>query len=231
MGLSFSQVQEDVEAVFNVIAGGGVAIVPLDVAYAIIGYKEEAIKKIFAAKKRSFNKPSGMFACMDHSLALHHLGKREREIQHALVNEYDLPFSVVAPFNPSHSALSNVDTYVVETSSKAGTLDMLLNAGRFHNALSQLCFKREKPAFGSSANISLTGSKFKVSDIEPELIEIADIVIDHGTSKYANVEGVSSTIIDFSDFNVIRHGCCYNLLEEIFRDRFAIELRPANKVR
>ena len=46
--------------------------------------------------------------------------------------------------------------------------------------------KTKKPTFGSSANISLTGSKFNVGDIEPELIEIADVVIDHGTSKYVN---------------------------------------------
>ena len=45
MGLSFGQGQEDVEAVFNVIVGGGIAIVPLDVAYAIIGNKGEAIKR------------------------------------------------------------------------------------------------------------------------------------------------------------------------------------------
>ena len=70
-----------------------------------------------------------------------------------------------------------------------------------------------------------------VSDIEPELIEVADIVIDHGKSKYANVGGVSSTIIDFCDFSVIRYGCCYARLEKIFRDRFAIELRPANEAK
>ena len=227
MELSSGRVQEDATAVFDIIVGGGIAIVPLDVAYAIIGYKGDAIKKIFAVKKRSLDKPSGMFACMNHSLALHRLGKREREIQHALIDEYDLPFSVVAPFDPSHSALSDVDPYVVETSSKAGTLDMLLNAGKFHDALSQLCFNRGKPAFGSSANISLTGSKFQVADIEPELMEVADIVIDHGKSKYANAEGVSSTIIDFYDFTVIRYGCCYDRLEKIFGDRFAIELQPA----
>ena len=227
MEVSSSRVREDAKAVFDIIVGGGIAIVPLDVAYAIIGYTGDAIRKIFAVKKRSFDKPSGMFACMNHSLALHRLGKREREIQRALINEYDLPYSVVAPFDPFHPALSDVDPYVIETSSKAGTLDMLLNAGKFHDALSQLCFDRGKPAFGSSANISLTGSKFQVADIEPDLIEVADIIIDHGKSKYANAEGMSSTIIDFCDFKVIRYGCCYERLEEIFQDRFGIELRSA----
>jgi tRNA A37 threonylcarbamoyladenosine synthetase subunit TsaC/SUA5/YrdC len=227
MDISPEKVREDAEAVFDVIMGGGIAIVPLDVAYAIIGHKEDAIKKIFAVKNRSFEKPSGMFACMDHSLTLHDLGAKERAIQEALFHEYDLPFSVVAPFDPGHSALAGVDPYVIETSSKAGTLDMLLNAGAFHNTLSQLCFDRGKPAFGSSANISLTGSKFNVADIEPELIQVADIVIDHGTSKYANPEGVSSSIIDFRDFTVVRYGCCFDQLEKIFRERFSIELRPA----
>lgn len=226
MELSPEKVQTDAEAVFDVIMGGGIAIVPLDVAYAIIGHKEAAIRRIFAVKNRSFEKPSGMFACLDHSLALHDLGTREREIQRALIEEYDLPFSVVAPFDPSHPGLAAVDPYVMETSSKAGTLDMLINAGAFHNALSRLCFEHGKPAFGSSANISLTGSKFSVAEIEPELIEVADIVIDHGTSKYANPEGVSSSIIDFRDFSVVRYGCCFDQLEKIFRERFSIELKP-----
>ena len=167
-----------------------------------------------------------MFACMDHSLKIHHMGDMEREIQRTLFNEYNLPYSVVAPFDTLSPDLAGVDPYVVSTSSKAGTLDMLLNAGLFHNTFSQLCFDRGKPAFGSSANISLTGSKFRIADIEPELIDVADIVIDHGTAKYANREGVSSSIIDFRDFTVVRYGCCFDRIEEIFKERFSIQLRP-----
>ena len=79
---------------------------------------------------------------------------------------------------------------------------------------------------GSSANISLTGSKFRIADIEPELIDVADIVIDQGTAKYANREGVSSSIIDFRNFTVVRYGCCFDRIEEIFKERFSIQLRP-----
>ena len=224
MDLSQKRLRKDAEEVISVVGSGGIAIVPLDVAYAIIGQKEEAIKKIFMVKKRSMDKPSGMLACMDHSQILHDLGVREREILRVTIEEYDLPISVVAPFNPSHPSLANVDPYVMETSSKAGTLDMLLNAGRFHNILSQLCFDLKNPVFGSSANISLTGSKFRVADIEPELIKVADLVIDYGTSKYENPDGVSSTIIDFRDFTVVRYGCCYDSIKEVFKKHFSIEL-------
>ena len=93
MKLNPERLQKDAEAVHKVIIDGGIAIVPLDVAYAIVGHKGTAIKKIFSAKKRSFDKPSGMFACMDHSLKIHQMGEMEREIQRTLFYEYNLPFS------------------------------------------------------------------------------------------------------------------------------------------
>ena len=77
MELTPGKVQADAEAVYDVIMEGGIAIVPLDVAYAIIGHKEAAIRKIFETKKRSLEKPSGMFACLDHSLTLHNLSASE----------------------------------------------------------------------------------------------------------------------------------------------------------
>ena len=59
-----------------------------------------------------------MFANMDHSLALHQLGERAKNTV-LFNNEHNLPFSVVAPFDNSHSLLSNVDPYVIDTSSKS----------------------------------------------------------------------------------------------------------------
>ncbi len=54
------QIEKDVKHILDIVYGGGVAILPLDVAYAIIGSKESAIKRIFTAKKRSYEKPSGL---------------------------------------------------------------------------------------------------------------------------------------------------------------------------
>ena len=89
MNLTPERLQKDAEAVHDVIIEGGIAIVPLDVAYAIVGHKGSAIKKIFSIKKRSFEKPSGMFACMDHSLRIHHMSDLGRDIQRTLFNEYN----------------------------------------------------------------------------------------------------------------------------------------------
>lgn len=46
------------------------------------------------------------------------------------------------------------------------------------------------PLVGTSANVSLTGSKFRVEDIEREIIEAAGIAVDYGLSKYRNPKSV-----------------------------------------
>ena len=119
----------DAARVLDAMEAGGVAILPLDVAYAVIGTTERAVRTIFAAKSRSYDKPSGMFATWEASCELHVLPEARHAIARILVEEYGLPFSIVAPFRADHPTLRRMDPFVLESSTKGGTLDMLINAG------------------------------------------------------------------------------------------------------
>ncbi len=208
----------------DVIAGGGVAILPLDVAYAIVGNSEAAIRRIFTAKERSYEKPSGMFSNWDLFNEIQIVGARERDIVRAIIFDHDLPMSTVAPFRADHPIFRNVAPFVLENSTKAMTLDMLLNAGVFHNEMTKQTHERMMPVLGSSANTSLTGSKYRLEDIEPPVLAAGDMLIDGGLSKYHNPEGRSSTIIDLRTFKTVRVGVCYERLCEIFKKDFDIDL-------
>lgn len=216
----------DAEAaqVLDVLAEGGVAIIPLNVAYAILGQTEDAIRRIFEVKQRSFEKPSGMFGGAAASADLHELSEEGAAIRQALIEEADLPFSIVAEYRKDHPLLANVEPFVLETSTKGPTMDMLLNAGPLHNALAALSHARRTPVFGSSANQSLSGSKYRVADIEEAVLDSADIVIDHGTCRDENAEGLSSTIIDFRDYSVVRAGCRFDEIAAFVKSRFGISL-------
>ena len=220
--------QDDVVAqskqVVDVIAGGGVAVIPLDVAYAIVGNSEASIKTIFSAKDRSFEKPSGMFSNYDLLKEIQIIEPWKHDIIKAVIFDNDLPFSTVAPFRADHPMFKNVPPFVLKNSTKAGTLGMLLNAGVFHNEMTRQSLERGMPILGSSANTSLTGSKYTADEVDAPVLEAADIVIDGGKSKYANPEGRSSTIIDFGDFTTIRVGVCYDQLCEIFL-KFDVDLK------
>ncbi len=220
----------DATRVLDVIEDGGVAIVPLSVAYAIIGRTEPAIRRIFKAKQRSYEKPSGMlsnFALLNEILLS---GEREREVVRTVIEEHDLPMSAVAPFRADHPLIQGLAPFVRENSTKAGTLDMLLNAGAFHNEIVRQASARGIAVVGSSANTSLTGSKFTAGTVDEPVLAAADIVIDHGQVKYHNPEGRSSSIIDLRTFKTVRIGVCYDKICAILRERFDIDLKAIGMV-
>lgn len=221
---SSDQLAADAARVFDVLEAGEVAIVPLDVAYAVIGMKTKAIQTIFAAKQRSFEKPSGMFGDLALSNELHVLPADRREIARTLAEDYNLPFSIVAEYRVDHPLMQKAEPFVRENSTKGNTLDILMNAGALHNAIARLSAERGRLVFGSSANRSLTGSKYRLRDIDPGVRSAAALAIDHGTSKYANPEGRSSTIIDFRNFSVVRQGVCFDQIRDIFQRDFGIAL-------
>jgi len=215
----------DVDRIFETLGAGGVAVVGLDVAYAIIAQREAGIRKIFAAKNRSYEKPSGMFGDYILSSEIHIMDADRHAMARSIIETDKLPFSIVAPFRADHPVFASVDPFVLGTSSKGGTLDMLLNAGQLHNAIAKRVRETGRPVFGSSANTSLAGSKYRLADVEAPVRDAASLHLDYGVSKYANPLGRSSTIIDFGDFSVIRIGVCYDRLEAIFADRFGVKLQ------
>ncbi|MDP7053579.1 MAG: Sua5/YciO/YrdC/YwlC family protein [Alphaproteobacteria bacterium] len=219
------QLSAEVGALLDCLAAGGVAIAPLDVAYAILAATPQGIRRIFDAKQRSYEKPSGMFGNYAMSAELHIMAADRHGMVREMVEQVGLPFSVVAPFREDHPILARVDPFVLESSSKAGTLDMLLNAGQVHDEIARQAWDREMPVFGSSANLSLSGSKYRLDDIDEAVRAAADLSFDYGLSQYANHQGRSSTIIDFRDFSVIRAGVRFETLRQAFKDRFDVTLR------
>jgi hypothetical protein len=169
--------------------------VPLDVAYAVVATTPGGIRRIFEAKRRSYDKPSGMFGSWRLSREVHRMDERRHAMVRELVEEERIPFSVVAPFRTDHPRFAAVDPFVMQNSSKGGTLDMLINAGQFHDAIAEVptstrrCV-RPPPSISTMANRNTrtrTGS--------------------------------------FGDFSVIRVGHCFDRLKQAFAARFGITLR------
>jgi tRNA A37 threonylcarbamoyladenosine synthetase subunit TsaC/SUA5/YrdC len=219
------QLSADITRMFDALAAGGVGIVPLDVAYAVVATMPSGIRRIFEAKRRSYDKPSGMFGNWRLSREIHFMDEPRHAMVREIVEQEMLPFSVVAPFRADHPLFAAVDPFVMKNSSKGGTLDMLLNAGQFHDAIAEGSVARGTAVFGSSADLSLTGSKYRYTDIDAPIRQAAGIHFDYGESKYAHKDGLSSTIIDFGDFSVVRVGHCFERLERAFATRFGVALK------
>jgi len=219
------ELRADIARLFDKLATGGFGIVPLDVAYAVVATTPNGIRGIFETKRRSYDKPSGMFGNWRLSREIHLMDEARHAMVREIVEDEGVPFSVVAPFRVDHPLLAAVNPFVMRNSSKGGTLDMLLNAGQFHDAIAEGSIARGTAVFGSSANLSLAGSKYLYEDIDDPIRAAAAIHFDYGRSKYAHPDGLSSTIIDFSNFSVIRVGHCFARLTQAFDNRFGIALK------
>jgi tRNA A37 threonylcarbamoyladenosine synthetase subunit TsaC/SUA5/YrdC len=215
-----SQVDRDAQRVFDVVRGGGVALIPLDVAYALVASAPEAVRRVYAAKGRDFSKPMGIVGGWAAHEALHVLGESRRAMVRAITVERDLPLSVVAPYRADHPYLRKLDEFVLRQSTLDGTLNLLLNAGPLRTRLAALCWEHQAPMAGTSANVSMTGSCFSMRDMDAGIKEICDLVVDYGECRYRNATGLSSTIIDFGTLRVVRRGVCYEHIRHILCGRF-----------
>ncbi len=215
----------DAARAFSVLEAGGIALLPMDVGYSLTGGSEASLAKIFTTKGRTKEKLNAMIGDMTIHDEVHVLDQRGRDIVRAITEDYDLPLGAIAPCRTDHPLLAKLSPASFERSTKSGTVAMLINSGPFHAEISRLSLERGHPVFGSSANRSLSGTKFRVEDIEPEIRAIADICIDHGLRKY-HLYRASSTLLDIETATVIRYGVAFELIADVLRRYFQIELPP-----
>jgi tRNA A37 threonylcarbamoyladenosine synthetase subunit TsaC/SUA5/YrdC len=213
----------DAKRVMNVVLGGGIAVIPTTVGYVILAATTDAINRIIAVKQRGPTKLNAMIGNKSLHAALHDLDARSREAVRMITEAYDLPIGAVGPAHLDHPMLRDLDPGVRDRTTLDGTIAMLLNAGPLLDAMAQLSFEAGRPVIGSSANLSLQGTKFRATDIEPEVLAAADVVIDYGLMQWANY-GKSSTMINVHDFTVVRHGSCFDLIDDVLQRHFGISL-------
>lgn len=223
--MSLFDIKKDALRAMDVVLGGGIAIIPTHVGYVILGATTEAINRTIEVKQRGPSKLNAVIGCASMHAALHVLEGRNREIVRAITEDYDLPMGAVAPADLNHQMLKTLDSEVLARTTLGGTLAMLLNAGPLMDTMAQLSFEAGQLVVGSSANLSLQGTKFRATDIEPEVLNAADLVIDYGLMRWVNY-GRSSTMINVHDFSVVRYGSCLDLINDVLQRHFNFSLTP-----
>lgn len=223
--MPFFDVKGDARRAFDALKAGGTAIVPNEIGYSIFGGSTRALRLIFDTKQRGPTKRNAFVGNADIHRDLHVCSPRGRDIVRAVTEDYGLPLGCIAPCRMDHPMLRRLDPEMLEASTKDGTLVMLMNAGRLHAELTRLSHEECFPVLGSSANLSLAGTKFCVEDIEPEIKAIADVIIDHGLQKF-HPYGQSSTLLNVETLKIERVGSCYEDIAYILRRHFKVDLPP-----
>ena len=145
--MSVLDIQGDAAKAFAILRDGGIAILPMDVGYSLIGGSPQALKRIFDTKKRAPSKLNAMLGNDDLHRALHRVSTRGQEIYEAICLDYDLPLGLIAPCAIDHPLLKTLDRDTYQRSTKGDTLLMLMNSGKFHAEITKLSLSQEHLLF------------------------------------------------------------------------------------
>lgn len=223
--MSRPDIKGDARRAMDVIKGGGGVIFPVDVGYTFIGGSAKTLQRIFSTKGRGEHKRNAMVGDLTLHDEIHVLDQRARDMVRAITVDYDLPLGPIAPFRKDHPMIHKLEEYSLRGSTVGDTLAMLVNAGPFHAEICRLSREEGQPLFGSSANLTGSGTRYRVEDIQPELKAVADLIIDHGLRKYHHYRR-SATLLNFQTLEVVRVGACYELITDIMKRHFRVELPP-----
>jgi len=220
------QQKRDAQHAFRIMSSGGVTLLPLSVSYAIFAHTALAVERIYSLKKRPQTKPNGVIGNWDIFTEVFEVTERDRDLVRCLTLDHDLPLSIIGPYRADHDWLRTVQFGALRRSTKAGTMDLLMNAGPLHNELARLSLETAQPLMGSSANISGSGSKFRFEDVQESLREGCDLALDYGTSRYINEWQMGSTIIELPSWRVLRWGGLFEQQAVLVKKHFGVELPP-----
>src|ERR1700741_2284319 len=219
-------IEPDARRVEGVMRGGGVAIVQGDVGYGLLTATPDAASRTVSMKHRATHKRHGMIGNAEFRRDVMKLDERQHDMVDAVTVDFDLPLGVIGPVRKDHPIIAGIEPNTLLAASVGDTMAMLHNNGALATELARLSLESNIAFLGSSANLTGTGVKFRVEDIQPEIVEGADLVVDYGLAKY-HLYRVSSTMISFDSMHVIRIGCCYEVISDILKRYFDFECPPA----
>jgi tRNA A37 threonylcarbamoyladenosine synthetase subunit TsaC/SUA5/YrdC len=153
-------------------------MIPHACGYSMFGGTEEATNRIFLTKQRAGHKRNSLLCDMETQRELQVLDRRAQDMIEAIAVDYDLPLSVIAPYRTDHPLLKNISADLLRGGTANDTINLYCNAGFFPDELCKLARAANQIMFGSSANLTGTGQKFRISDVQPEVRAIADLIID-----------------------------------------------------
>jgi len=196
---------------------GGMAVVPLDVAYGVLAGSREALERIYSAKGRPRTKPCGLLASWPQFDALS-TGRPEAKRAVRRVIDHGHPLGVITSVDWAHPIVRALPRSCSDLLVKDDTIAMFLRMGGMAEALLEAADRERIVLYGSSANRSNAGNAFSLDEVPREILESADIICDGGRCALANDDRLPSAMIDVRDGRMTRHGIRSDAIRGLLSD-------------
>lgn len=184
---------------------GDLCLLKGDIGYGLLGNSDAAIRKMYAAKGRSFSNPCIVISNLEilRDIASFPHPEIERWIEEMASCT---TLAVVLPINPDSRLLPTPTAWVYGQLVTKGTIASFLNVGPFLEDVIERARKENMIIVGSSANPSSQGNIYQYTDLPTQIRSAADFSINHGRSRHANPDRKATTIVNFTNWSIKRHG-------------------------
>ena len=156
--------QDEVKKAIEVMKAGGIILYPTDTVWGIgcDATNEEAVKKVFAIKKREDSK--ALICLVDSDIRLQRYVRNVADVTWDMIELSEKPLTVI---------FDNVTGLAPNVIAEDGSAGLRITNEEFSK---ELCFRFQKPIVSTSANVSGEPSAQNYCDISPEIMEAVDYV-------------------------------------------------------
>lgn len=197
--------EQEVQDALAAFRRGDLCLLKGDIGYGLLGNSEAAIRKMYAAKGRPFSNPcivmSNLAILHDIAYFLHPEIERWVDMVASATT-----LAVVLPINLNSRLLPTLPAWVYGQVVTQGTIASFLNVGSFLEDVIERARKENMMIVGSSANPSSQGNIYEYTELPPQIRSGADFAINHGRSRHANPDRKATTIVNFTNWSIKRHG-------------------------
>ncbi|EJP61244.1 translation factor (SUA5) [Beauveria bassiana ARSEF 2860] len=184
---SVPAISRDARQAFQTLKAGGAVVIPTDVGYALLASTQTGVQKIFTAKGREKSHNIGIIGTYQQHREIHVLPDIKFEFTRALTEDMGMIVGIIAKFDVVnlHPRLAALDKATLLQVTKGDTVSIAIPEGRFLRELGRLCDADPDGMlmFGTSANATGQGQRFRIEDIEPSVLDPVDLVVDYGLQK------------------------------------------------
>ncbi len=201
-------IEADARRMYDLVAGGGLALARTNTGYGLIAMKSDAVRRIYELKGRPAQKPCvtvGTMAILDDVTTGINAETRGWLADAAA----RWPMAIIARMNRQSPLLSSFEPFVASQCTKADTIATFFGVGDLIAGTAAIAREHGQLVVGSSANLAGTGNNYTLDAVPDSIRSAVDLEIDYGPAPYQSDRKLASTILDLTRGEFQREGVAF----------------------